>query len=320
MPVVGFAATAGGLTAITVLGATVTTVSSVALAATIAIAANLAIGIALSFATSQALGKPKPPSVSSLGDGRSRSVMVREPLTAWWIIYGRVRQSGPLTFIHTSDSVDAQDEENEPKEVRRATPFMSLQEATAFLPANILHGPAPTGEQVLHLLITLSGHELEAIEDVYFDDDVVPIDGNGYTQGRWTEVVEPGSGSFLIPQARAIKGLGTTPGDATLQSLLQETGIWTVDHRQQGRGKLYVRLVFNEDVFPSGVPQISCIVKGRRVFDPRTSTTTWSDNPALCLRDYLTAPAFGVGATAEEIDDEAVIAAANVCDELVALV
>jgi hypothetical protein len=75
MPVVGV----GFGTAVTVAGVTAFHASSVLVATTIAVAANLAIGVALSFATSQALGRPKAPSVSSLGaGGRERSVMVRE--------------------------------------------------------------------------------------------------------------------------------------------------------------------------------------------------------------------------------------------------
>ena len=77
--------------------------------------------------------------------------------------------------------------------------------------------------------------------------------------------------------------------------------------------------------FPNGFPEITAIIKGKKVYDPRTSTTAWSDNPALCLRDYLTSGKegtnttiynYGISEDIESVDDDLVIIAANVCDHL----
>ena len=62
------------------------------------------------------------------------------------------------------------------------------------------------------------------------------------------------------------------------------------------------------------MPDISCIIKGKKVYDPRSSATAWSDNPALCIRDYLTSSTYGLGEVAASIDDSKVIIAADVCD------
>jgi Putative phage tail protein len=55
------------------------------------------------------------------------------------------------------------------------------------------------------------------------------------------------------------------------------------------------------------------------LYDPRTGLTAYSDNWALCVRDYLSNPDYGLGATDAEIDDDSVIASANICDEDVEL-
>jgi hypothetical protein len=69
--------------------------------------------------------------------------------------------------------------------------------------------------------------------------------------------------------------------------------------------------------FPSGPPNIAALVQGANsILDPRSNTTGWSDNPALCLAWYLTAP-FGWKASWDDIDIPALIAAANICDELI---
>ena len=53
---------------------------------------------------------------------------------------------------------------------------------------------------------------------------------------------------------------------------------------------------------------------GKKLFDPRDDTTAWSDNPALCVRDYLTNSDYGLGEAAANIDDDQVEIAADVCD------
>jgi len=42
------------------------------------------------------------------------------------------------------------------------------------------------------------------------------------------------------------------------------------------------------DQLSGGVPNVFSIFRGREVYDPRTSTVGWSDNPALCCMDWLT--------------------------------
>lgn len=42
----------------------------------------------------------------------------------------------------------------------------------------------------------------------------------------------------------------------------------------------------------------------------------YSTNPAVCIRDYLASPIYGAGAQAAELDDTAIAAEANYCDEL----
>ena len=82
---------------------------------------------------------------------------------------------------------------------------------------------------------------------------------------------------------------------------------------------MYVRLEYDQDAFPSGLPNFSALVRGKKLYDPRTSTTGFSSNPALAIRDYLTNTKYGFAAATSEINDTAFNAAANACDESVAL-
>ena len=70
-----------------------------------------------------------------------------------------------------------------------------------------------------------------------------------------------------------------------------------MDYKSQTkRYSLWIWLNFDSDVYPNGVPNIIVEVEGKKVFDPRTSGTAHSRNPALCIRDYLTNSDYGLGA------------------------
>ena len=67
----------------------------------------------------------------------------------------------------------------------------------------------------------------------------------------------------------------------------------------------------------NGKPSVSCLVKGRKVYDIRTGIAAYSTNPALCLRDFLLSKRYGLGKwfTADMLDTDSWIEAADYCDE-----
>jgi len=164
-----------------------------------------------------------------------------------------------------------------------------------------------TGNEFINLVIALAGHEVESIDDIYFDDVVVPLSSNAAT------------GTYA-GYAWVYKHLGTSTQtvDTDLQSAVTSAK-WSNDHRLRGIAYIYVKLKYSQNLFPGGIPNVSAVVKGRKVLDTRTSTTAYSTNWALCVRDYLTLSGLGLGADAGEIDTTECDAAANVADEDVVL-
>lgn len=63
-----------------------------------------------------------------------------------------------------------------------------------------------------------------------------------------------------------------------------------------------------------GFPRFTALVKGRKVLDPRTGLTAWSDNPALILADFLSNTTYGARKT---VDSSSITEAANHCDALI---
>lgn len=159
-----------------------------------------------------------------------------------------------------------------------------------------------TDNTYLHQVIVLAGHEVNSIGDIYINDEVVSIDGNNLVTGdTWQNKI----------RIKKHDGSQTTADS----DLVSET---TVDSNFKGLGiaYLYVRYEYDQDVFANGVPLVTAVVEGKKVYDPRTATTSYSNNAALCIRDFLTS-SYGLSDSA--IDDISFASAANECDENVTL-
>ncbi len=153
--------------------------------------------------------------------------------------------------------------------------------------------------EYLHIVTVLGEGEINSVENIYLNDVLS-------TDSKFSGLVE----------TTAKTGSDT---QTAIDSLVSRVSGWTSAHRLQGTAYIYTRLKYDQDVFPGGVPTITADVKGIKVFDPRTSTTAWSENPALCIRDYLTNTRYGRGIDSALIDDTSFSAAANYCDELVTI-
>jgi len=161
-----------------------------------------------------------------------------------------------------------------------------------------------SNNKYLHRIVAFAGHEVESFDEIYIDDEVatVDVDGNVTSPTRYDGKVR-------------IKIHLGSPDQEADSDLVAESSKWTAQHRLRGVAYMYIRMAFDADVFPNGIPTFTSTVKGKKVYDPRTETTAWSDNPALCIRDYLTNTTYGLGELVTSIDDTYVTAAANICDQ-----
>ena len=151
-------------------------------------------------------------------------------------------------------------------------------------------------------VIALAGHEVNAIGDIYINDEVVSWNAStGLVSGDWDNKI------------RIRKHLGDqTTADAELVSETSATSSFVGN----GIAYLYVRYEYDQDVFANGLPLVTAKIQGKKVLDPRTGTTAYSNNAALCMRDFITSP-YGLNDSA--IDDVSFSVAANESDENVAL-
>jgi hypothetical protein len=222
--------------------------------------------IGVSLVTSWALSAlaPKPSLGAFSASSRGLLVNQKDGIAPHDFVYGEVRKGGTVTYYETTGS----------------------------------------NNKFLHQIIVLAGHEVDAIGDIYLNDEVVTLDGNGFvTSAPWNSKI------------RINKHLGTA-GQTVDADLLAESQQITSDFRGRGLAYIYVRHEFDQDVFANGLPLITAVVRGKKVYDPRTTSTAYSNNAALCVRDYINA---SYGLNDDQIDETAFSAAANICDENVAL-
>jgi len=159
-----------------------------------------------------------------------------------------------------------------------------------------------TDNKYLHQVIALAGHELQSIDSIYLNDEVVTIDGNNLVTGdTWDNKI----------RIKTYKGDQTT-ADSDLVSETSATSTFIGN----GIAYLYIRYEYDQDVFANGLPLVTAKVRGKKVYDPRTDTTSYSNNSALCIRDFLTS---SYGLTDNSIDEIDFASAANECDENVSL-
>ena len=195
------------------------------------------------------------------------------------LIYGETRLSGPVAYAGTSSVVNSPDNE------------------------------------FLHLVVLLGEGPINAINDVYLGDENLNLIADG-TDGSGNTRYVPHANNKYAGLIRVKKHLGSTTQehDPDLSGEISEI---TSNHRFRGISYLYVRLKYDQDVL-SGIPNITAQVKGKEVYDPRNASTAWSNNPALCIRDFLLNEN-GLDADSSEVDDTRISEQANICDQAIAL-
>ena len=153
------------------------------------------------------------------------------------------------------------------------------------------------GNEYLHIVYTICEGPIEAIEKIYFNDYEV-----------WDRVtgISTSAGEDNINFTGLLEinnHLGSTTQAADANLLSRFSSEWTSNHRGRGIAYSYIRMKYNRDAF-AGLPTVTFLVKGKTtpyVFN--TSTTTYSTNPAQCLRDYLLNSTYGRGFPAALVDE-----------------
>jgi hypothetical protein len=201
--------------------------------------------------------------------------------------------------------------------------------------SNILY-QSTTGSHLdqYNYIIVLAGHECDSIQNLYLDGRQVFWD----TSSPYGNVTRNGvnfggnanSNTYYGPDGVAYNFGGAVYCEARFGDQSAGDYITTVSGNDpnwvpsasgtpscMGCTYVYLKIEYNTNLFPNA-PEIRFTINGKNtILDPRTGTTGFTSNWALIVADVITDPIFGLGDNA--VNQEQLIAAANVCDEQVAL-
>lgn len=228
-----------------------------------------------------------------------RTVTQRDPVGTRKILYGKCRTGGTIVYLANSGS----------------------------------------NNKYLHQITCFAMHEVESIEEIWLGDKQCMKRDNGtikYYNG-WS-ANDDGSASTT----RKFIYLAIKNGTSDQTKVTSEAGDkalpsqWTSNHRLRGIAYTYTRFDLDDGNPYDGQPNISAVIKGRKLYDPRKDSTSgiydsslgvsnhrrsseanwqYSNNSALCLLDYLLNDDYGCNIPYDEIDEDALETALNICDE-----
>ena len=167
------------------------------------------------------------------------------------------------------------------------------------------------------MIFALCEGGVESCEQIYIDDKLVTWSGT-LTHGTERTVGSGDSNFYKDSDSKISVTWYDGRDDQTYNTTVGALSSWTSNHRLRGVSYLAFKFKWNQDCF-MGIPDVKAVIKGRKVFEPRTSTTEFSSNSALCSRDYLLNTKLGLVATSTEVNDKILSSAANTCDENVTL-
>ena len=200
-----------------------------------------------------------------------RSVTTREAAQSRKIVYGRARIGGNIVYLESTG----------------------------------------TDNKHLWLVVAVAGHEIDAYESVWFNDEKI-WDGGVYQSG-WATAGNTSLSPYVY--------IGFHKGDQTAadSALDAASTKWTSAHILHDTAYMVVKLTYDRDQFGGGLPNISTIIRGKKVLNPSDNSTAWSQNPSLCIYDYLRDTKYGLGETTDNILTASVNTAKGVCDEAITL-
>lgn len=227
------------------------------------------------------------------------------------IVYGRSLVGIKIVDIRNIDSTDA------------ATPNAN--------PGNIISGAINNhilGQVGALCVGSEDGSGIEEIEDVRFYGEFIGAISPVTAGASLTN-----SGTLNKYQNHVMYHAQLGTDAQTVHIDIQNQLGWSSLSKGRGIAYLALFLLFDRDVW-SGRPSITALIKGNKLYDPRTSTWLYPNygtrngaNPALVILDYLTSKRYGAGVpyaardggSLDFIDEQSFIDMANHCEASVSI-
>lgn len=221
---------------------------------------NIIASIGIPIIAASLTPKPRQTHADFAAQAQRMSTTVRSPVEPHKVIYGEARVSGPLVFANAPGAANGN--------------FFGV--------------------------IPLAGHKCEAIEYVYLNDAVENIresDGLAFFKAGAT------NGPFSVYGGTVGTGIGlyslyryTGDDDQTAEQILidQNPSQWTTSHRLRGICYIGCRILSEPNSWGGGPPNIAAVVRGRRLYDPRSSRIAITSSSVANPGVFTTGTAHGL--------------------------
>lgn len=219
---------------------------------------------------------------------------------------------------------------------RQSAAYRGIVYGTRQVPGVMVYASTAGSEKdQYNMVIVLAGHPCYAIQNLYLDGRKVFWDGgsvgnatvNGFNFGgsaNGTTYVGPDGNHYNFGSlVYCAQWDGTQTLGQVDAGLTANDPTWATNSNGSpslvGCTYVYLKIENDTSMFPQ-FPEIRFTVSGKYdIWDPRTNTTGFTENWALCVADVLTDTDYGLGVPQSSINTAQLIAAANVCDEQIDL-
>ena len=140
--------------------------------------------------------------------------------------------------------------------------------------------------KILHQIISLAGHEIDSVEDIYLNDNTVQMSNGSVTSALWGNKIK----LYVHDGSQTSDTDAFSNSTETLATTLHAETTVTSDFIGKGIAYIYCRFEYDSTVFSNGVPQVTAVVKGKKVvttINGVAQTPTWTDNAAWIIRDFI---------------------------------
>jgi len=204
--------------------------------------------LAISMVTTALIGALTPkPDLGGVNQSNGLQVNNKNALAPAQFVYGKVRKGGTITFSESTGG----------------------------------------NQKILHQIISIAGHEVDSIEDIYVNDIPVQMTNENVTESIWDNKIK-----IYVHTGNQTSATDTFANSTqTLATTLHSETTATSDFIGKGIAYLYCRFEYDSSVFSNGVPVITAVIKGKKVattINGVAQTPAWTDNAAWIIRDFLT--------------------------------
>lgn len=203
--------------------------------------------IAISMVTTALIGALTPkPDLGGVNQSNGLQVNSKNALAPAQFVYGKVRKGGTITFNESTGG----------------------------------------NQKILHQVISIAGHEVDSVEDIYVNDIPVQMTNENVTESIWDNKIK-----IYVHTGNQTSATDTFANSTqTLATTLHSETTATSDFIGKGIAYLYCRFEYDSSVFSNGVPVITAVIKGKKVattINGVAQTPAWTDNAAWIIRDFI---------------------------------